>query len=141
MTLSIRTYLVTDREPLIALWERCLLTRPWNDPSADIDLAIRADSAEIFIGLHGDHLIASVMVGFDGHRGWVYYLAVDPSYRKNGHGRKLMAIAEAWLVERHAPKIQLMVRGDNETAIGFYAALGYTEQNVKTIGKRLDTGE
>ena len=76
------------------------------------------------------------MVGFDGHRGWVYYLATAPDDRQQGIGRTLMASAEAWLQERGCPKIQLMVRGDNAQARGFYAALGYELQDVVTIGKR-----
>ena len=83
-------------------------------------------------------LAATVMVGDDGHRGWVYYLAVDPDCREAGMGRRMMAAAETWLRERDAPKIQLMVREDNGQAIGFYKALGYEVQPVVTIGKRLD---
>ena len=84
-------------------------------------------------------IVSSVMVGFDGHRGWVYYLATDPARRGRGRGigQALMAAAEAWLVARGCPKIQLMVRGDNLDAKGFYAAIGYEVQDVVTIGKRL----
>jgi ribosomal protein S18 acetylase RimI-like enzyme len=78
------------------------------------------------------------MVGFDGHRGWVYYLAVAPSHQRQGIGRMLMVAAEDWLRAEGAPKIQLMVRDDNTDARGFYAALGYAVQPVITMGKRLD---
>ena len=81
------------------------------------------------------------MVGYDGHRGWVYYLAVDLAHRRAGLGRRMMAAAEAWLRERGAPKIQLMVREDNEAAIGFYEAIGLERQPVVTLGRRLDNGE
>ena len=82
-------------------------------------------------------IVGSVMVGFDGHRGWVYYLATEPARRGRGVGRALMAAAEDWLKARDCPKIQLMVRGDNLTAKCFYAAIGYEVQDVITIGKRL----
>ena len=78
------------------------------------------------------------MVGFDGHRGWVYYLGVDPECRRNGLGRMMMDAAEQWLRERNAPKIQLMVRDSNEQAIGFYETLGYEVQPVMTLGRHLD---
>jgi ribosomal protein S18 acetylase RimI-like enzyme len=84
-------------------------------------------------------LVGSVMVGFDGHRGWVYYLATEPEQRGKGIGRALMTAAEVWLYERSCPKIQLMVRNDNSVAMGFYAAIGYEEQDVVTIGRRLDS--
>jgi ribosomal protein S18 acetylase RimI-like enzyme len=78
------------------------------------------------------------MVGFDGHRGWVYYLAVDPGRRRRGLGRSLMAAAEDWLMVRGAPKLQLMVRSDNEAAVGFYQRLGLERQEVIVLGRRLD---
>ena len=85
----------------------------------------------------GDALVASVMVGYDGHRGWVYYLAVAPERRRAGLGRTMMDAAEAWLRERGAPKLQLMVREDNEAAFGFYEALGLERQEVVTLGRFL----
>jgi ribosomal protein S18 acetylase RimI-like enzyme len=127
-----------DMESAVALWERCGSTRPWNDPRADFRLALRTHDAEILLGRDGAALIASVMVGFDGHRGWIYYLAVDPSRQRGGHGRTMMAAAEAWLKERGAPKLQLMVREGNEGALRFYERLGLEKQPVITMGKRLD---
>jgi ribosomal protein S18 acetylase RimI-like enzyme len=126
-----------DIPALVALWEACGLTRPWNDPSRDARLAITGATSAI-LGLHdGDTLVASVMTGFDGHRGWVYYLAVAPDRRREGLGRLLMAAAEAWLRERGAPKLQLMVRTSNEEALGFYEALGLERQEVVTLGRFL----
>ena len=87
-----------------------------------------------------DGIAASVMVGFDGHRGWVYYLAAAPDHRRRGLGRQMMAAAEVWLRGRGAPKIQLMVRADNDEALGFYDALGLKRQDVVTLGRFLDEG-
>ena len=128
----------SDRDEVIALWEACGLTRPWNDPSADYNLALANETSAILLAHIEGELAASVLTGFDGHRGWVYYLAVAPDSQKQGLGRRMMVAAEHWLRDRNAPKIQLMVRDDNEAAIGFYKALGYDVQPVVTIGRRLD---
>lgn len=127
-----------DRVEVVALWHAAGLTRPWNDPRADFDLALAGPASQILLAREGAALRGSVMVGFDGHRGWVYYLAVDPARRGEGIGRMLMQASEQWLTARGCPKIQLMVRGDNAPARGFYAALGYELQDVVTIGRRLD---
>lgn len=128
-----------DAIPLLAaLWEACGLTRPWNDPAEDARIAIENPSSAILGLWDRDALIGSVMVGFDGHRGWVYYLAIAPDRRRAGLGRELMKAAETWLQERGCPAIRLMVRADNAQALGFYAAIGYDVQNVATIGRRLD---
>ena len=125
-----------DRDAVVALWRACGLTRPWNDPEADFDLALASAGSVVLVS--GDPIVGSVMVGFDGHRGWVYYLAVDPEQRRSGLGRALMQAAEAWLAACGAPKIQLMVRADNAEAMGFYAALGLETQSVEVLGRRLD---
>jgi len=127
----------SDMADVIALWKACDLTRPWNDPAADYRLALATETSAILLAHQEGALVASILTGFDGHRGWVYYLGVVPACRKQGLGRQMMAAAERWLCERNAPKIQLMVRDDNEAAIGFYQALGYEVQPVVTIGKRL----
>ena len=126
-----------DIAALVALWEACGLTRPWNDPARDARLAMDGATSAVLGMRDGDALIASVMVGFDGHRGWVYYLAVAPDRRREGLGRQLMEAAEAWLRERDAPKLQLMVRTGNEAALGFYRALGLEAQEVVTFGRFL----
>jgi ribosomal protein S18 acetylase RimI-like enzyme len=128
----------SDAPAVIALWEACNLTRPWNDPLADFALALKTPSSTIVVVLDGDIVTGTVMVGFDGHRGWVYYLAAHPDWQRRGIGRMLMAAAEDWLRDQGAPKIQLMVRSDNDVARGFYEALGYEIQSVTTYGKRLD---
>ena len=127
-----------DREAVVALWQKADLTRPWNDPLSDFDLAIDGPSSTILLARDGEDLIGSAMVGFDGHRGWVYYLATEPDRRCKGVGRALMTRAEEWLRDRGAPKIQLMVREDNLAARKFYDTIGYEVQPVITIGRRLD---
>lgn len=126
-----------DIPELVALWEACGLTRPWNDPQRDARLAIEGATSAILGLREAQALVASVMVGFDGHRGWVYYLAVAPERRREGRGRLLMAAAEAWLRARSAPKLQLMVRTGNAEALGFYEALGLEVQEVVTLGRFL----
>lgn len=129
----------SDATDVIALWQACGLTRPWNDPQADFARALATPTAAILVIRHdADKPAASVMVGHDGHRGWVYYLCVAPSRRGQGLGRAMMTAAEAWLGAQGAPKIQFMVRSGNDAAIGFYAALGYEQQDVVTMGRRLD---
>ena len=126
-----------DAADVIALWEACGLTRPWNDPAADFARAI-AGPASAALLLRGEgRLQAGVMVGCDGHRGWVYYLAVAPERRRAGLGRMMMDAAEAWLRARGAPKLQLMVREDNEDALDFYEALGLERQKVVILGRFL----
>lgn len=125
-------------DAVVALWERCGLTRPWNDAAADYLRAVTGDSCAVIGALDSDRLVGSVMVGDDGHRGWVYYLAVAPDLRQRGLGRQLMVAAEGWLGKRGVPKLNLMVRADNTDAAGFYTALGYEHDKVVVISKRLE---
>ncbi len=127
-----------DISTVIALWERCHLTRLENDPRADINRARHADNAVVFVGKIDNLVRASVMVGFDGHRGWVYYLAVEPTLQKTGYGRAMMDMAEQWLRAHNSPKLLLMVSEENAAALGFYQELGFEESPVMTLGKRLD---
>ncbi len=131
----IREATAADADAVIALWQACGLTRPWNDPAADFALALASPGSTVLAADGEGGIAGSVMTGFDGHRGWVYYLAVAPAHRRAGLGRALMEAAEAWLRERGAPKIQLMVREDNEAALGFYQALGLERQKVVTLGR------
>ena len=128
-------------DSVIALWERCGLTRPWNDARADLRLALTTAASNVLVGRRDGELAATVMVGFDGHRGWVYYLAVDPAHRRSGLGRRMMAAAEAWLRARGAPKLNLMVREDNAAIAGFYARLEYEVQATTALGKWLAPDE
>src|SRR5262249_17888649 len=108
-----------DVEGVVALWQRCFLTRPWNEPQADIALARRGENSTVLIGREGSAIVTTAMVGYDGHRGWVYYVAVDPDCRFKGYGRAIMAAAEDWLRARGIQKMQLMVRGDNTEVHAF----------------------
>ena len=122
---------------MVALWHACGLTRPWNDPDADFARAVSGATSAVLVLREDARIVGSAMVGSDGHRGWIYYLAVTPERRRSGHGRALMVAAEAWLRARGVPKVQLMVRAGNEAALGFYAALGFEKQEVVTLGKFL----
>jgi ribosomal protein S18 acetylase RimI-like enzyme len=123
---------------VIALWQRCGSTRPWNDPAADIAFARKENNATVLLGRSDGALVASVLVGHDGHRGWVYYVTVDPDHRFKGYGRAIMASAEEWLRARGIEKLQLMVRGDNARVHAFYQSLGYFEQERVVFAKWLD---
>ena len=126
-----------DEAAVTGLWAACGLTRPWNAPARDFRLAVEGATSAILVLRSETGLAASLMVGFDGHRGWVYYLAVSPERRREGLGARMMAAAEAWLRARGVPKIQLMVRDDNEAALAFYEALGLERQKVVTLGRFL----
>jgi ribosomal protein S18 acetylase RimI-like enzyme len=130
-----------DVTAVIALWERCDLTRPWNDPAADIALARRGAHSTILIGRDGGAIIATAMVGHDGHRGWVYYVAVDPDHRGKGQGRAIMNAAEEWLRQAGIAKMQLMVRSDNAKVQAFYESIGYDEQERIIYARWLDGRE
>ncbi|WP_018323390.1 GNAT family acetyltransferase [Bradyrhizobium sp. WSM2793] len=127
-----------DVEPVVALWQRCGLTRPWNDPHADIALARRRDNSTVLVGRDAGAIVATVMVGHDGHRGWVYYVAVDPDGRKRGHGRVIMAAAEDWLRAAGISKLQLLVRRENAQANAFYGSLGFELSTSVMFQKWLD---
>ena len=126
---------------VIALWQRAGLTRPWNDPAADIALARKEANATVLLGRKNGAVVASALVGHDGHRGWVYYVSVDPDHRREGHGRAIMTAAEDWLHARGIQKLQLMVRGDNAKVHAFYESIGYYDQRRVTFDKWLDGRE
>jgi ribosomal protein S18 acetylase RimI-like enzyme len=154
---DIRPFEERDRAGLVDLWRRCGLTRPWNDPDLDIDRKLDA-GGDLLLVAHdpaarvgdelvgdelvgdvsiGDVLVGSVMVGYDGHRGWINYLAVDPSRRRRGIGERLMAVAEQRLLAVGCPKINLQIRRTNLGAVEFYRSLGFVEDEVTSMGKRL----
>ena len=124
-------------EAAVALWEACDLTRPWNDPRADIRRAFESAASTILAYREDGRLVATAMVGADGHRGWVYYLAVAPDRRKRGLGEAMMRAAEDWVAARGMPKMQLMVRIENAAAAGFYHAIGYETEERLLLAKRL----
>jgi ribosomal protein S18 acetylase RimI-like enzyme len=124
-------------EAAVTLWEACDLTRPWNDPRTDIRRAFEGATSTILAHREAGRLVATVMVGADGHRGWVYYLAVAPDRRKRGLGQAMMRAAEDWILARGMPKMQLMVRIENAAAAGFYHAIGYETEERLLLAKRL----
>jgi ribosomal protein S18 acetylase RimI-like enzyme len=130
-----------DIAAVIALWQACGLTRPWNDPAADIALARCRPNSTILIGRANDAIVATAMVGHDGHRGWVYYVATDPDRRANGYGRAIMNAAEDWLRAAGIAKLQLMVRRENARAGAFYQSIGYAEAQTIVFAKWLDGRE
>jgi len=134
---TLRAFADADEDALVALWERCGLTRPQNDPRRDIARK-RAEQPELLLVAEAaGRIVGSVMVGYEGHRGWINYLAVDPSEQRRGLGTALMAAAEATLRARGCPKINLQVRSGNAAALGFYHAHGFAVDEVVSLGKRL----
>lgn len=137
LMVTIRPYRPSDQEGLICLWQACDITRPWNDPSRDIVRKQEVQPELFLVALLDDALVGSLMGGYDGHRGWAYYLAVLPEHRHKGIASRLMEALETALKAMGCPKINLMVRTDNTAAHDFYEHIGYTYQEVVTRGKRL----
>ncbi|MFD6134593.1 GNAT family acetyltransferase [Isoptericola sp. NPDC060257] len=127
-----------DVEQVVALWEACGLTRPWNDPRRDVADARRTATSTVLVGVAGDRVVSSALAGYDGHRGWLYYVAVDPQQQGSGLGRATVAAAEDWLRAAGARKVQLMVRATNAQVVGFYDRLGYADQETVVLGKWFD---
>jgi ribosomal protein S18 acetylase RimI-like enzyme len=134
---KIRAYQPADEAAVVALWRECGLTRPWNDPHRDIARKLTEQPELFLVGTLGDEVVASAMIGFDGHRGWVYYLAVAERHRKRSFGRALMQEAERLLIERGCPKLNLLVRSSNAEVLEFYRRLGYVRDEAVSLGKRL----
>ncbi len=139
--MDVRPFAQPDEEAVVALWERCGLTRPWNDPRKDIrrKLAVRPDL--FLVGMVEEQVVGTVMAGYEGHRGWINSLAVAPEHQRKGFGRILMAEAERRLREAGCPKINLQVRSSNRDVVAFYQALGYVVDDVVSMGKRLEQDE
>ena len=127
-----------DVAAVIALWQASGLTRPWNDPASDIALARREPHSTVLIGRDGGAIVATAMVGHDGHRGWVYYVATDPDRRAKGYGRAIMNAAEDWLRAAGIAKLQLLVRRENAGVAAFYQSIGYEEAQTIVFAKWLD---
>ena len=135
--ITIRSFQVSDTEPVIALWQDCGLVKPWNDPRKDIARKLTVGPEYFLVGEKGGTIIASAMGGYEGHRGWVNYLAVHPTEQGNGYGRSLMRHLEEQLTAAGCPKINLQIRDTNLDVIKFYEAIGYTQDMVVSFGKRL----
>jgi ribosomal protein S18 acetylase RimI-like enzyme len=137
MTVVVRTFEPADETAVVRLWESAGLTRPWNDPRKDIERLRAVWPDLLLVATDGSALVGSVMGGYDGHRGWLYYLATDPERRGEGIARLLVAEAERRLEALGCPKVQLMVRRENEGVMGFYDTLEYERFDVALTGKRL----
>ena len=127
-----------DIARVIALWNAAGVARPWNDPMRDIAFARRDQHATVLVGLEANKIVASAMVGEDGHRGWVYYVAIAPDRQRGGLGRAIMQAAEDWLARRGVWKVQLLVRADNTDASHFYEQLGYRDTQSICFQKILE---
>jgi len=133
----IRPYAAADEEQVIELWHHCGLVVPWNDPKRDIERKLQVNPELFLVGILGERIVATVMAGYEGHRGWINYLAVAPECQRGGLGRRIMEAAEALLRERGCPKINLQVRTSNQAVIAFYESLGFSIDAVISMGKRL----
>ena len=136
-TLLIRPYEERDGDAVVALWRACGLVVPWNDPLKDIERKLRVQRDLFLVGSLDGRLVATVMAGYEGHRGWINYLAVAEECRRQGLGRRMMDGAEARLRAMGCPKINLQIRKTNPAAVGFYRSLGFVEDESVSMGKRL----
>ena len=136
--MKIREFKIEDTETIVALWTKCDLVKPWNNPYKDITTKL-AQGADLFLVAEvGQNIVASVMGGYEGHRGWANYLVVEPSMQGNGYGQQLMAELELRLKEKGCPKINLQVRSSNKKVIEFYLSQGFQVDDSVSLGKRLD---
>ena len=137
MTWTLRPATSEDEDAVIALWRECGLVIPANDPVGDFRRARGRIGSEIFLAVDGDAILGSAMIGHDGHRGWVYYLATTPGRRGRGIARSLIAHAEAWIIAREIPKLHLLVRNTNAGVIGLYETQGFKVHPVAMLQKVL----
>jgi ribosomal protein S18 acetylase RimI-like enzyme len=135
--MQIRPFGLADEATVVALWEACGLTRAWNDPHKDIARKLAVQPELFLVGVTDGAVMASVMAGYEGHRGWMNYLAVAPRFRGRGLGRALVVEVERLLLERGCPKVNLQVRATNLEAVSFYRRLGYAQDESISLGKRL----
>jgi ribosomal protein S18 acetylase RimI-like enzyme len=135
--MQLRPYLEADERAVVSLWQACNLTRPWNHPQQDIARKLKVQRELFLVGEIDGQIVASVMAGYDGHRGWINYLAVHPDYRRKRIASDLMAAVQTLLLELGCSKINLQVRLSNESAVGFYKSIGYSRDEVVSLGKRI----
>jgi ribosomal protein S18 acetylase RimI-like enzyme len=135
--MQIRSYRIADQPAVIRLWSDCGLVRPWNDPVKDIARKLTVQPDLFLVGVLEEAIIASVMAGYDGHRGWLNYLAVAPKHRGRGYGRTLMLHVEQALMDMGCPKLNMQVRASNTGVLAFYRKLGYAQDETVSLGKRL----
>ena len=137
-SLLIRPFQTEDEDALVALWKMCELSVPWNNPHKDIARKLQVQPELFLVGILDSSLIATVMGGYEGHRGWINYLAVHPDFQGNGYGQEIMNSVETGLREMGCPKINLQIRRGNNKIASFYQKLGFTSDNVVSMGKRLE---
>jgi ribosomal protein S18 acetylase RimI-like enzyme len=137
--MQIRPFQTEDESSVIALWKQCGLIRSWNDPHKDIRRKLAVGSSMFLVGSLDGLIVASLMAGYEGHRGWLNYLAVAPEYRGRGFARLLVTAAETLLQDAGCPKINLQVRTSNHEVIEFYRRIGYSVDDVVSMGKRLES--
>jgi ribosomal protein S18 acetylase RimI-like enzyme len=137
LEMYIRPFSTFDQEAVIALWRGCGLTRPWNNPAKDIERKLKVNPELFLVGIIDGGVVATAMAGYEGHRGWVNYLAVDPVYQRQGLGRQMMLKVEELLLGLGCPKINIQIRTDNAAAMAFYRALGFKKDEAVSMGKRL----
>ena len=136
--MEIREYDEGDKIAVIALWRECGLVAPQNNPVRDIERKLKVDPDLFLVGYNESGIVATVMGGYEGHRGWINYLAVKPAAQRKGYGQVLMQNIEARLEDKGCPKINLQIRTGNTGVIAFYSAIGYAVDNVVSLGKRLE---
>ena len=136
--MDIQAFEVTYKDEVIALWRECNLVVPQNDPAKDIERKLKVDPDLFLVGVIDEKVVATVMGGYEGHRGWINYLAVKPSQQRKGYGQAIMQAVESLIKQKGCPKINLQVRATNEAVIKFYSAIGYGNDNVVGLGKRLE---
>ncbi|BAY60130.1 GCN5-related N-acetyltransferase [Calothrix brevissima NIES-22] len=137
INLEIRPYQTTDEAQVINLWYRCNLVVPWNDPKQDIELKLQVQPELFLVGLMETQVVATIMAGYEGHRGWLNYLAVAPEYQRQGIGKYLVEQATIKLKSINCPKINIQIRNTNTDVIQFYEHLGFKIDDVISMGKRL----
>ena len=137
-SLLIRPFQTEDVDALVALWKMCELTGPWNNPHKDIARKLQVQPELVLFGLLRNSLIATVMGGYEGHRGWINYLAVHPDFQGNGYGQEIMNSVETGLREMGCPKINLQIRTGNDRITYFCEKLGFTKDHVVSMGNRLE---
>ncbi len=136
--MKIRKYQTEDQEMIIDLWERCGLVAPQNNPHKDIERKLKVNPEWFLVGELNGRIIATCMAGYEGHRGWINYLEVSPDYQRQGYAKQIMNEAELLLRAAGCPKINLQVRSSNATVIEFYKAIGFSIDDVRSMGKRLE---
>jgi ribosomal protein S18 acetylase RimI-like enzyme len=136
--MEIRAFEADDEASVVALWSRCGLLSKLNDPRKDIARKLRVQPGLFLVGVVARRVVATVMAGYEGHRGWINYLAVAPEHQGVGYGRAMMERAENCLRAMGCPKINLQVRRNNSDVVAFYSSIGYTEDDVVSMGKRLE---